>query len=383
MTPLRSRLTLAAGSALAFGLVLASPPMVSTADGCAGGGAVEAWNSAEYAPGTVLPTDGLVVIRGHRNSLAVASAPMTVTVTDSSAQPVPGSLSMEAVEPNRGYAVWRPAAPLQAGASYTVAWHFEQPYTDVDDSASFSTTSGVSLLSDLDTTMPKLQRTYALSGALVYCYKFCDHYLGSKEITPYGMTFTVLPPKDPYTFQALSLREVPGKGTFVETYDTPLQRPRGMMATPWLEPAEFSVLFEEVLPEYCVELVQRDLRNGLERTKQLCVARTDLPPEGGVTLDMQLQICVEPPENAELAKRWCKLNPQAVKCQYLYGDAGPNDAGDAGSNTDASPSNDAASPADSSSCSCRTPSREPDGVPHAALLLLLAPGVRRWRRRRA
>lgn len=51
---------------------------------------------------------------------------------------------------------------------------------------------------------------------------------------------------------------------------------------------EFAVWFAEMLPEYCVTLVQRDLRNDFERKQLLCVPRVDLEPVGGVTLDFKL-----------------------------------------------------------------------------------------------
>lgn len=374
MSPLRSRMMLAAGSALAIGLVLASPPMVSTADGCSGmpsypyDNPIGSWESLAFPDGTTLPPDGVVVLHGMRHSLGTSDTKplgVSVSVTDSFAEPVAGKLWLEPGGrhwPASWYAIWRPSAQLQAEATYTLTWHGEQS-GELDGTATFVTSSAVSVLADLEITSPTLQRTHALTGERVHCSNLdvCPEppSFATTEIEPYGMSFAVSEPKEPNTFQALSLREVPGKGTFVETYDTPSQRNRAVMAAPWHGYRDFSVWFAEVLPEYCVELVQRDLRNDVERTKQLCVPRTELALTGGSRLDAHLKLCSSPPDPSYL-ERWCALKPLAQECQAL--DAGTNNA-----------------PDDSGGCSCRMPAPAPAGLPSGALLILLALGA--WRRR--
>ncbi len=379
MRLLNSGLTLAAGSITAFALVLTSPPMVSTADGCSGGPSYQVddpdgrWDSLEYVDGHTVPMDGLLVLQGKRRSLAANNhglVAVTVNVTDALAQPVSGKTWLEAGEgdwPVTSHVVWQPAAPLQVGAVYTLDWHVKQKYTVVDGSATMLTSGGVSLLAHLETTTPVLQRTNALTGVRVECHDswHCNvPPFGTSEIQPYGMRFSVLPPNAPDTFQALSVREVPGKGTFAQTYDTPPPARRGVMAAPWLEQVEFSMWFAEELPEYCVEFVQRDLRNGVERKKEVCVTRAEKAPEGGVFLDDRLDRCASPP-NSALTERWCRLHPDGKECAAL------GSPGDAGLDGDAAPH--AARPNDTGGCGCGVASRTSGrGQLLVALLLILA-----------
>jgi MYXO-CTERM domain-containing protein len=373
MRSLRSTLVLTAGSIASFGLVFASPPMVSTADGCSGAASYPkddpsgGWESLSYPDGVTLPTDGVIVLRGRRHSYGEANAKgVSVTVTDPSAQEVPGKLWIEPSDgqwPAVTYVAWKANAPLQAGVTYSVAWHTDgslQYGTTIDGTTTFDVADTVALLPDLQTTLPTSDRTNALSGPRVLDCR--DNYtcnippFGAVEIQPYGMRFTVKPPSDPDTYQALSVREVSGKGSFAETYDTPWAKRRKVMASPWLEPQEMTVWFKEELPEYCVQLVQRDLRTGVEREQPLCALRSEQAALAGPVLKDFLALCWGPPDG--FLQPWCDINPTREQCENVPPtemDAGssPTDGG-----SGASAPSDSGAP-DSSGCGCRSENRPP------------------------
>jgi MYXO-CTERM domain-containing protein len=297
------------------------------------------WETLSYPDGVTLPTDGVIVLRGLRHSFGEAATKtgVSVTVTDPAAQEVPGKLW---VEPSYGqwpavaYVVWKPNAPLQAGVTYSVAWHADAlPYgTTIDGTTTFEVADAVALLPELQTTTPTSDRTNALTGPRVSCQgsRTCNDPppFGSIEIQPYGMRFTVKPPSDPDTYQALSVEEVPGKGSFAETYDTPWAKRRKVMAAPWLEAPEMTAWFQEELPEYCVRLVQRDLRSGAEREQELCVPRVEQPTDAHSPLEARLANCTIPPD--ELLQQWCEINPTREQCAVPPSDSGATDSAGCG-----------------------------------------------------
>lgn len=335
---------------LALGFVLTAPPMVTTAQGCSGAPSVPSedwgapWLSFQY-PGSTIPTDAPIVIRGKRHSFTPNLGGAFVKVTDAFSQPVTGSLWVEPTMhewPATSYLVWRPDQPLLASSTYVVSWGVEQPSgVSLEGEATLSTTDATSLLPDLAVSA-NLTRTHALTGPHVTCTDYGTSYgcspttidFGMTEAQPYGIRVWVESPLVPYTYQVLTLEEAPGKGTFLDTHREPLSKERAVIATPWLSHFEFAVWFTEMLPEYCVTLVQRDLRNDYERKQLLCVPRVDLEPVGGVTLDFKLSQCSEPP-NGALLGAWCAVHPTHEQCASIppkpNSDGGvapkPNDSG--------------------------------------------------------
>ncbi len=320
---------LAGGCAIAFGLVLTSPPMVSTAVGCAGGPSFPAerpnsgWETLTYPDQTTLPKDGVIVLRGLRHSTGSVgeTGGVSVTVTDAAANPVPGKFRLEPTDghwPAVTYVVWAPDAPLQPGNMYSVAWQTDSGFVHsnlINDSATFNVDDATSTPSHLKAPAPSSDRTHALTGPQIHGCNGTDCQIppfGSVEIQPYGIRVTVNPPTAPNQYYALSLREVPGKGTFAETHDTPWSKHRQVMATPWLAPQELTAWFNEDLPEYCVELVQRDLRSGAESRQEVCVPRTEQAPNGYPLLNGLLSQCSSPP--AGHLDAWCALNPSKEEC---------------------------------------------------------------------
>ena len=336
-----STLCLAGGCAIAFALVLTSPPMVSTADGCAGRPSFPAerpeggWDELTYPDQMTLPKDGVIVLRGLRHSTGnIGEAGVVkVTVTDAAANPVLGKFRLEPTDgqwPAVTYVVWMPDAPLQPGNMYSVAWQTggKSLYGNViHDSATFDVDDATSAPSNVKAGAPSSDRTHALTGPQIRDCEGTDCQIspfGTVEIQPYGIRVTVDPPTAPNQYFALSLREVPGKGTFAETYDTPWSKHRQVMATPWLAPQELTAWFNEDLPEYCVELVQRELRNGAESSQEACVHRTEQTPTGKPMLDGLLSKCSSPP-NGHL-DAWCALKPSSSQCAAPNPD-GPKSSG--------------------------------------------------------
>jgi MYXO-CTERM domain-containing protein len=359
--------------------------MVSTADGCAGAPSFPAerpegaWDTLTYPDQMALPKDGVIVLRGLRHSTGGVgeTGGVTVTVTDAAANPVPGTFRLEPTDgqwPAVTYVVWVPDAPFQPGDMYTVGW--QTPYgAGIDDSATFSVDDATSLPSNLKASALSSDRTYALTGPQIRDCQGTDCQIspfGSVEIQPYGMRVKVDPPTAPNQYFALSLREVSGKGTFVETYDTPWSKHRQVMATPWLAAQELTAWFKDELPEYCVELVQRDLRSGAESAQEVCVPRPELPASGDPMLNGLLKQCSSPPDGHFDA--WCSLNPSSQQCAALTPDAAAPDSGagvDAGTVAETGSS--------SSGCSVRNAPR-PGQQGMLLVALLSLPLLRRRRK---
>jgi MYXO-CTERM domain-containing protein len=115
-----------------------------------------------------------------------------------------------------------------------------------------------------------------------------------------------------------------------------------------------TVWFQEELPEYCVRLVQRDLRSGAEREQELCVPRVEQSTVAHSPLEARLANCTSPPDGLLQPG---ELNPTREPC--------------------ASPPSDAAA-TDSSGCGCRVENR---GPAQGAFLFGVLVTMLMWRRR--
>lgn len=328
------------------------------------------WVNLEYPDGHTVPMDAAIVLRGKRYSTGTnnSGGAVTVTVTDSLANPVPGTTRVEPTDdgwPITSHLVWRPVDPLQPGSTYTVEWRAKSWASvsgDIDGSATITTSAEIGALPKLTVSTAELLRISTTTGKMVACTGDSDcslPFFGTDPIEAYGIHFFVDPPLGSNPYQALSIREVSGKGALIDVFEQDLNRRVHVLAAPWYGRAEFWLWFANEVPEYCVQVIQRDLRNDAEVGTDVCATRTDLAPSGGTSQPSLLAQCDAPPD--VLLDAWCAVNPHATTtCQK--------------------PPGGGQSPADSSGCACKAAVGE--GLENAFPLVLAAGLLYAARRRR-
>jgi hypothetical protein len=359
--------------------VLAAPGMVGTAEGCSGGPAVlsPGWQEVYWADDLAAPTDAVVVIPGMVKELddQQALAAFDVSVTDASGAEVPGTLSIESLgmaseELKNVVVVWKPDAPLAAGASYDVSWTIAEGAT----TGSWVTSSGQGVLvtngalgvAPAPSGQATFERTRKLVGEVVSCESTSSAgcptttlSFPSTEIEPAALALEwSYPATTTSVYQITRVEPVAGKGVL----DGPA--PVILNATPYTEDPVVGLAFSDEVDEYCVRLVTRDLRDGSETTSaDICAPASDVSPASPSLLSSYLQSCAAPPNDA-LTGEWCAVHPGSELCDPLF---------HPGDGTAADPEG-----GDVKGCSCSLPARRD---PRALGLLALGLLALVWRRR--
>lgn len=334
---------------LTLGGALLSPAMVSEAAGCSGGpNLAVGWHWLESTDDGNLPTDGAVLLRGSYRGLdtQAALAAVTVSVTDASIADVPGAVELvelhppTATAPSDAVIVWRPSAPLSASSSYTATWSVAPGSTGTSELNVSGTVTLTTGAGPGTTTAPSLSpvtatRELYFSGNAVSCNagSSCGPTVfqdGEAERVHLQFGFTV---PASATGQALlfELEESPGKGKLL----TPGPTSYFGAITPTNE-RSVGALFSDDVPEYCVTLVTKDLRDGAPvDSQEVCTAAPTEPPASS-PLDTILEHCSESP-TAELIPRWCQFHADDAKCQHQLGATDATDDSNGGCACDVTP----------------------------------------------
>lgn len=364
--------------------LLVGPPMVGPAEGCSGAAPDHSpgWRLLDWEGDPAAPTDAVVVFTGtlHELSDMDALAAFSIEVTDASNVAVSGTKTLETVDDQttqpgwRHVAViWKPDAPLEPASTYTVKWSIAPGAVALSrgtiSGQGTLETNGAPGSAPGPSGKATFMRSRKLVGDLVSCevggtcFPGTTTWFGSSEVELPALAVGIdYPVHLTSTYQLTQIQAVPGKGTLHA------EPPSSLRAASYGTSYVREVLFSDDLPEYCVQLVTRDLRDdSITVSPEICAPASDVSATG-TTLAERLAQCSEPPNDA-LKDEWCAVHPTADVCETSAGSA---DAGTGG--TTGAGASDAD---DDGGCACSTPVSHRNTPFGALAIALLVLGARR------
>jgi hypothetical protein len=330
--------------------LLAGPPMVGPAEGCSGAGPdySPGWRLLPWPGDLAAPTDAVVVFAGTVRELSDTDAleAFSIEVTDASNAAVSGKKSLETLEhespPGQRHVavIWKPDAPLAPASTYTVSWSIASGAVALSrgtiSGEGTLKTNGAPSSSPGPTGAATFARYRKLVGDLVSCqiggtcFPETTFWFGTTEIELPALDLSIAHPSaSTSAYQLTRIQAVPGKGALHK------EPPAALRAASYESASTREVLFSDDLPEYCVQLVTRDLRNdAITISPEICAPASSVSAIGS-TLSERLEHCEEPPSDA-LKDEWCALHPTADQCQSTAGTGGVGTGGTTGSGASAS-----------------------------------------------
>jgi hypothetical protein len=264
---------------------------------------------------------------------AAALAALTVTLSDAGGAPIEGTLSLE----NAGGAplsaddvlvVFKPNAPLTAGATYALHWEVEAsaqaaPQLQTSGDETLKPVSAPSVDIAPATQPAVFGRQPELTGPVVQCSRGANACPPSTSFSSEEIQRPTLTVSWSYVegnssqYQLTTVEPIAGKG---ELFKTPAAEAH--IAHTTTTNRSVTLRFADELDEYCVRLVTRDLRDQSEHVSDpLCAARIEVAPPESSVLEQALKSCLAPPTEA-LTGAWCKSHADDERCATDEGGGG-------------------------------------------------------------